>query len=303
MKRRIARERRRAGVHVVLGPRDEALIRTLARFRIARTGDLAELFFRGVRRDTAATRLRRLHDAGFIQARPSGLSEQNVYQLGPEGLCWAEQRSLATGAPPVAPAIHHLAIVRLWARLAATLAAHNTLRLQRFEPDWEVRARVAGFSAPVVPDAVIEIVGRGPGARSATRIALEVDLTTERPGVLRRKLAAYEVSHHFAGGDPVGLVVVLVGARQQRLSSVHSLIGTEWRGDAQVFAESDWPSAILQRLREGPLTGTPSSKGTTEHVTPHGDTLSRRQGEGLSRSVSAADSSVALPGRAGLSEE
>src|SRR5207244_3747196 len=76
MKRRIPRDRRRAGVRVVLGQRDEAMLRALARFRIARTDDLTSLFFRDVRRDTAAARLRRLHDAGLLEARSGGLNEQ-----------------------------------------------------------------------------------------------------------------------------------------------------------------------------------------------------------------------------------
>src|SRR5207253_6518759 len=138
-----------------------------------------------VRRDTAMTRLRRLHDVGLIEARSSGLNEQNVYQLGPEGRCWAEDRGFAAGPPPTAPATHHLAIVRLWSRLAAALAVNEALRMRRFEPDWELRARMAATGAPVVPDAAIEIVGRESGTRATTRIALEVDLTTERPGVLR----------------------------------------------------------------------------------------------------------------------
>src|SRR5688500_10536871 len=139
MRRRIARDGRRAGVRAVLGPRDEALVRALARLRLARTADLLRLFFPGVRPDTAARRLRRLHDAGFLGVRSCGLNEQNIYQLGPHGADWVEARGVAAGKPPVPPATHHLSTVRLWTQLAVALKKDTRLRLSRFEPDWELR--------------------------------------------------------------------------------------------------------------------------------------------------------------------
>ena len=290
MRRRIARDRRRAGVRVLLSQRDEALLRALARFRIARTDDLAELFFRGIRRDTAATRLRKLHDSGFIEARSVGLNEPNVYQLGPEGRSWAEDRTLAASPPPASPATHHLAIVRLWAKLAAALAEDDTFRLRRFEADWELRARIVGSGAPVVPDAAIEIVPRAPGSRPDVRIALEVDLTTERPGVLRRKLEVYEVSRCFDGSDPVTLAVVLFGARERRVDSVRSLIVAEWKGRGHVFSEIGWPGALLHELCGRPLAGAPSGKGRVRRVTCDVGAPSTQQGEGLSRSTSDTSS-------------
>ncbi|MBI1797170.1 MAG: replication-relaxation family protein [Candidatus Eisenbacteria bacterium] len=292
MRTRIARDRRRAGVRVILGARDQALLRALARFRVARTDDLTALFFAGVRRDTASTRLRKLHDARFIEARLSSLSEQNAYQLGPAGRAWADEHGVAAGPPPAPPAAHHLTIVRLWARLAAALAADQTFRLHRFEPDWEVRTRLAGTGAPVVPDAAIEIGGREPQASSVTCIALEVDLTTERPGVLRRKLSPYEVSHCFAGEGPVALAVVLVGAGERRVSSVRSLVESTWTGIGHVLLETEWPSVLLRQLREGPPTPSPSGKGMVGGTTLLGCAPSPGQGEGLSHLTSEFPSSA-----------
>jgi protein involved in plasmid replication-relaxation len=286
VKRRIARDRRRSGVRVLLGARDEALLRALARFRIARTEDLARLFFRDIRRDTASSRLRKLHDAGFIEVRSTGLNEPNVYALGPEGRSWAEDRGVSVGTPPAPPFAHHLMIVRLWASLAATLSGDGALRLQRFEPDWELRARLAGSGAPVVPDAAIEIGPRGRPSGPVARIALEVDLTTERPAALRRKLTAYDVSRCFDGSQPVTLAVVLFGARERRVAALRSLIEAEWRGPGRVFSESDWPEALLSVISEAPQTGTPSGKGMVVPATCDAATASHRQGEGLSPSLS-----------------
>jgi hypothetical protein len=283
MKRRIARDRRRAGVRAVLGPRDEALLRALARFRIARTDDLTSLFFRGVRRDTAATRLRKLHDAGLLEVRSGGLNAQNVYVLGPGGRGWVEERGMAVGAPPAAPFGHSLAIVRLWARLAAALSEDGSLKLRRFEPDWELRARLAGSGAPVVPDAAIEIVSRQLETLPNVRIALEVDLTTERPGALRRKLAPYEVSRCFDWGGPVTLVVVLFGAGARRVVSVRSLVEAEWQGRAHVFAESAWPATLLQEVGRPALTQSPCGKGRVEGASRDASPPLAEQGEGPSR--------------------
>jgi protein involved in plasmid replication-relaxation len=286
VKRRMSRDRRRAGVRVVLGQRDEALLRALARFRVARTDDLTQLFFRGVRRDTAAARFRRLHDAGFIQARSSRLSEQNIYQLGPEGRSWAEKSGVAAGTSPASPAVHHLAIVRLWAKLAATLAADGALRLARFEPDFELRARFAGSGAAIIPDAAIEIVdrqGQAPGAE----IALEVDLTTERPGALLRKLTAYDPSPYFRRSAEPYLVVVLVGAGDRRRSSVQSLMDRGWRGEGVVCAESEWPAVLLKHLAP-PLATSPHGKGSANGASAHGDAIPPKQGEELSPGMDAS---------------
>jgi hypothetical protein len=281
---RISRSRRRAGVRVVLGARDHGLLRALARFRLARTNDLTALFFPGVRRDTASARLRKLHDAGFIGARLSSLSEQNTYQLGPAGRAWADEHGVAAGPPPAPPAAHHLAIVRLWAKLAVALAADQTRLLRRFEADWELRARLAGSGAPVLPDAAIEIGGRERGAALVIRIALEVDLSTERPGVLRRKVANYEVSRCFAGGGPVVLAVVLIGARARRTTSVSALLQANWSGRSQVLEEFEWPMALLRQLREDPLASSPHGHGIDVGASALTDEGSHCQGEGLSRS-------------------
>ncbi len=265
----------------MLGPRDEALLRALARFRCARTKDLTALFFHGIRPDTAAVRLRRLHDGGFIEARSLGLSEQNVYRLGPAGRSWAEERGIAAAPPPLPPAAHHLSIVGAWARLAAALAAHETLRLQRFTPDWELRRDGAGASVPVIPDAAIEIASRS-GAPETVRLALEVDLATEGLRVLQRKLGAYDASRYFDGEGEVTLVVVLLGARERRVAAVQSLLAASAIGRGLVVLDSQWPDAILQRLREAPLTSSPCGKGSTAAATSRGAVETRRQGEGLS---------------------
>ena len=60
------RAQRRKGTEVCLTERDHDLLQALARFRAARTSDLIRLCFGNVRKDTAAARLRRLFDSGYL---------------------------------------------------------------------------------------------------------------------------------------------------------------------------------------------------------------------------------------------
>lgn len=283
MSNRRRRDERRPGIRVVLGPRDEALLRALARLRVARTDDLVRLLFPNVRRDTAATRLRRLHDGGFLQARTGGLNEQNLYHLGPAGVRWAEERGIPAGRPPEGPRAHHLAIVRVWTALAAALHASGGLRLARFEPDWELRSRFAGTRVPVLPDAAVEIVDGSMDARAGRRFVLEVDLTTERPGVLQRKLAAYDPAPFFSWTGSVDLIVVLFGAGERRASSVRALVDRAWPGESFVWGETQWPEMVLRCPPEASLGSTPCREGRLELATPTGDGESPRQGEEPSR--------------------
>ena len=151
------RVERRRGVHVVLGQRDEALLRGLARFRIARTGDLLALFFARVRRDTAMARLRRLLDGGYLAVKVSGLTDENIYSLGPAGQAWADHHGLPHDPPPQGIPEHHLAVVRVWTRLAAALHGHSRIRLLSFAADWELRRHLAGTAPFAVADARVQI--------------------------------------------------------------------------------------------------------------------------------------------------
>ena len=275
------RDRRRAGVRVVLGPRDEALLRALGRMRLARTVDLTSLFFQGVRRDTAAGRLRRLHDAGFIEARVVGLNDPNLYHLGPEGVRWAREKGLTAGRPSIGSPAHHLAVVDAWARLAAALGGNRTLRLSRFEPDWELRSRLAGASPPVIPDAVVELRRRGEDAPHG--FALEVDLTTERRGTLERKLAAYDLNPYFPDSKAVGLLVVLFGAGPRRQCAVQEIARRSWSGSSDVFLEAQWPEGLLGALALTPLADSPCGRGRPASATDSTAQACEGQGEGPSR--------------------
>lgn len=202
-----SRNQRRKDVHVVLTKRDEDLLTALARFRIARTSDLLQLAFPGVRRDTALERLRRLFDGAYLEVQSENRMSENVYALGRNGRRWATDRGLPTGKPPKSQA-HHLTIVRTWIELRE----HHQLIQTR--PDWELRHQLRGAKA--VPDLHVETID---GA-----FLIEVDMGTESVPTLKAKLAAYQ--HDFLAGLWETETVVIAARRptEARRRAIQRLI-------------------------------------------------------------------------------
>lgn len=228
--RRQSRLARRLGVRVKVTPRDEALLRALARFGIASTAQLTALLFPAVRRDTASARLRRAFDGGLVDVRASDRAKPNLYTLGPRGRAWALDQGLAVAPVPRGDVQHHLGIVAVWTVLAAACHADPSARLARFTPDWELRRRPQVQVWPVVPDALVEL--RLPSGR--LDFALEFDRGGERAREWRRKLDGYRL---WFGTDPEqarqGLVVVFEGG-PGRAAGLSKLLG-------------DWPNwQVLQ---------------------------------------------------------
>lgn len=289
MSRRLRNERR-PGVRIVLGSRDEALLRGLSRFRVATTGQLVRLFFRGIRKDTASARLRRLFDASLLDIAHSALNTENVYAIGAGGRRWLEARGVASGGVPRGPLDHHLGIVEAWVGLAATLHGNRSVHLSGFMPDWECRRQLAGTGALVVPDADVSLslFPGSPGERQV-RLVLEVDLGTERHGALASKLAAYAADHVEEG---VGLVVILADAGERRLAAVRGLVEEHWPSWSLVCRQVEWPNILLAKLGladAAPPTAPPCGEGRSVDATSCAARVTRDQGEGPSRSNSSMD--------------
>jgi Replication-relaxation len=280
MTERIARTKRRAGVRVVLGSRDEALLRAVGRFRLCRTSDLLELFFQGVRKDTALRRLRRLYDAGFLETRVLALHQENLLALGAAGRRHLERQGVGCMTAPQGGEAHHLAIIQAWTRLAGSLHYRPGVRLWRFTPDWELRRDLAGSDPRFVPDAMIELVVERSGSSASERWALEVDLGSERVGELRKKLLAYRGESAIQDGT-LGLAVVLSGKGVSRRRVVTDLVHELWPWPSVVCLESEWPEMYppLRNRIADPLTASPSGEGRSESATPSENDASVSQGE------------------------
>jgi hypothetical protein len=183
------REIRRAGRSIRLTERDEALLGALARFGMARTSQLRRLLFPRNHPDIFADRARRLFDAGYLDVASAGLSESNRYALGPRGMMWARNRNQPFVRPPRGGHEHWLAIVETWVQCARFAHESGGVALVSARPEWELRPTAVGPG--VVPDLLIEIAAPAPAGSHTVRLAIEVDLATERATVLGRKLSAY----------------------------------------------------------------------------------------------------------------
>jgi hypothetical protein len=257
--RRQLRHRRRRGVAVVLTDRDRTLLHALSRFRIARTSDIVAYAFTGVRRDTAAVRLRRLFDARFLAVLAPAPGAENVYRLGPAGKVWLVGEGVPGGQVPRGGHEHHLAIVQAWVAIAGL----DGVELERALPDWEIREQFSATELQVVPDLLL--VARA--GESCQAVAVEVDRGTESLAVLNRKLEVYR----SLWGQPPGLfgwerfglaVACPTAARRAALASV---IKKAWVVPCVMWVTQDGPSMALRKLFEElkpPLADSPCCKGS-----------------------------------------
>ena len=261
---RQSRTARRTGAVIELTARDEALLRALGRFRVARTSQLAALLFAEVRRDTAAGRLRRLYDGGLLDVRSAERSEENLYSLGVKGREWLKERGIAIGAMPRGGLKHHLGIVEAWVGLAVAAHASQSFSLELFRPDWEIREHPEGRDAQLVPDALVQL-GERDGGPGALRFALEVDRRTERPPELRKKVQLYEALRTGPGGiygwREMGLVVAIDGAGKRRQEAVEEILQQEWRSWWLLWREGMTAGELLNGLPGLPSRGPLAARG------------------------------------------
>lgn len=270
---------RRLGEEAVLMPRDQELLSALARLRVARTSALVRLCLGGIRRDTAARRLRRLFDAGFLAVRSSEATQESLYVLGPKGRQFVRGEGEAEPSVPRGSLEHHLAIVETWVSLATLELPGVALQLAR--ADWELRTEFGG-GLPIVPDlfAVLDVPA-GPVA-----LAVEVDLGTEPLKVLRGKLAMYSqlaLSRQGLFGWPqFGLCIALRGAG--RIPFLRDLLAGSWSGQSFLWCLEDGPTEEISRVAAtaaAPLTDSPCGKGRGHSASDSLPTGSRDQDQGL----------------------
>ena len=260
--RRQLRHRRRRGVAVQLTDRDVAVLHALARFRLARTSDLVNYAFAGVRRDTAAVRLRRLFDGRFLAVLPPEQGKENVYRLGPAGKAVLAEDGVVAGGVPRGGLEHHLAIVATWVAVAGI----EEFELARALPDWEIREQFRTTELHVVPDLFLLVRA---GERQHA-VAVEVDRGTESLAVLNRKVEAYRSLWGQAPGlfgyDRFGIAVVCHAP--SRRAPLAAELKKAWVVPHAIWLGSDNPSLALHKLfsdMNTPLGDTPYLKGCAQH--------------------------------------
>jgi len=254
------RAQRRKGTEVRLTERDHELLLALSRFRAARTLDLVRLCFGDIRKDTAAARLRRLFDSGYVAVHSDGISKENVYMLATPGRRIVEAAGERPGRIPRGTLEHHLAVVSVWVSLA-TLPVPG-IELVRVRPDWELREQQATLPLGLIPDllAILNINGK------VRAISVEVDLGSESIPVLRSKLSRYGALQ-----EP-GLILVVYApeasltrakAIRQVLEETCARSSVLWTGAHEI------PESVQHLLTQlqPPLTAPPYSDGTSEPLT------------------------------------
>lgn len=271
------RDKRRAGVRVTLTARDEALLRALGRFRIARSSDVGRLFFEGRNRDVQAARLRKLFDGHFVEVHAPERAAENIYSLGREGKAWLRARGIEARSIPRPPWGHHLGIVGFWARAATAVRRVAGLRLSRFIPDWECRERGATAGLGFEPDALVELTLGGGDSSAGVRLVVELDRATESLETLRRKVRAISDARAVGGSvltwTDFELCVVLDAEGARREEAVRSLVAVEWVGEARVWTEaSDLTVEFSRRfgIAVPPVTDSRRGNGSTRGLSPRG---------------------------------
>lgn len=248
------RDVRRRAVRVRLNERDEALLRTVARMRLVGTSDLGRLLFPGVSTNYVSQRLRRLFDAQYLGTQVRDRSEQNLYVLGPRGRRWAQAQGVSLKAAPRMGREHSLAIVHFWAVIAATLHSSPAWALDRFLPEWEIREALGGLWQPVVPDALLQVSLRSEVPPRVLRAAVEIDLGTERRGVLVQKVRRYRdllaTGDSLLGWADFGLILVLRGWSEARRRDLERLMHEHWTGWWVSWSDSGDGAELLAALRE-----------------------------------------------------
>lgn len=240
------------GVKTGLTERDEVMLGALARFGIARTTDLLSLAFPSTRRDTASRRLRLLFDAGSLESQVSDHAHENVYCLGPLGRRWAAERGLSVAKPPRAGREHYLGIVRTWADLARACHDLPWVSLRQVIPEWELRHRPEAAGYLSVPDLLVELSVERGGERGILRMAVEVDLATEAPTVLRRKVTHFRrllgTPEGLWGWPQFGLAFAVSGWSERRQMNLQESLEESWPGWWLLWKLSDGPACQLREL-------------------------------------------------------
>ncbi|MCC6527990.1 MAG: replication-relaxation family protein [Polyangiaceae bacterium] len=211
---------------VRLRERDLDILLALAKMRLLRTSDLAALYFEA--KGTCQKRMRKLYDAGLVRAVVTDLAAENRYVLTGLGHEFVA-RALPEGAvPPYRPAprvdgrsVAHLDLLNRYRIALARGAAEDCVELSSFLPEWELRAREP--HAPLVPDAAVRLGYAGAGLQ----LALEVDVGTEPPTLVLKKVERYEAAA-LQGHAVCGLlrpVVLFVASSARRARSISRAVG------------------------------------------------------------------------------
>jgi hypothetical protein len=174
-------------------PRDLQIAYTVGRMGVVTIGDTYPLWYGSPH--TARFGFGRLTRLGLLRSfpRPDPLAPA-WYSLTPQGLEWAsEQAGCEERELRAVAGIRrmHLPSMRnqLWTSVVLACRQHPSIRILRFQPEWELRP-MKREDMRVVPDAVVTLGGPEESHRECSWL-LELDAGTERTSVWRAKAREY----------------------------------------------------------------------------------------------------------------
>lgn len=253
------RVRRKRGVPQ-LRSRDVDILLALAKMRLLRTSDIARLFFSAT--GTAQKRLRRLFDAGLVRAFVPELAAENRYALTALGHALLVEAAGDDDVPPLLPTprvdsrrLTHLDMLNGFRIVLARSAPDLGASLNRFRPEWELRAEDP--HAAIVPDALLTLDEFG----KRYVVALEVDVGTESPQLVLKKLERYAAARIqrraiFGVSQVAPLILVQTTRRARAIARIAKTSHPEIAiGVARVVVREGTIRAGFSRLGQVPLDG------------------------------------------------
>jgi len=200
--------------------RDLAILYTVGLCKVLPSRELQRLFFRS--QATCADRLRKLFCAGLLDCHVRSLHEQNFYALTERGRAYVcDHADVEPGELAVARALpaqldHLVATNEVRVHLTLATRSNRDVELVFFRPSWELQAERQAGIVGLVPDALVRLED----SRGLAVVALEVDLGSEAPAIVRRKVVRYSrltaAGLPFYGHEHVLPLVLACGTRRLR---------------------------------------------------------------------------------------
>ncbi len=231
-----------------LTDRDRRILRAVGACQVLGTSQVHRWHFLNVSLNMAQKRLRRLVEAGYLDAVETRVRADNLLVLGKEG-----QRELQRQGWSVEPKrdlprdlprdlAHHMGVVDMRIAIERGLERMPELKLRYFYAYWEL-GRFA-WPHPVIPDAILSV-------RNAytAQAALEFDRRTETLGVFAQKLLQYRQLLHR---HPLSTVIVVAERSED--------VGRLQQGLEQVGARIPLLIVALEELKERGLMAVPQPR-------------------------------------------
>lgn len=255
-------------------PRDLEIAYAVGRMGLVAIGDVFPLWYGSPH--TCRFGFGRLARLGLLRRlpRPNVISPA-WFSLTDRGLAWtAEQSGCDERELRTVPSARDCSLGsmsmrnRFWASLILACRRRPEIRFERFAPEWELRpARPADVHA--VPDAIVSLARPGVTGERRCVWMVEVDNTTERLSVWRKKAAQYaelRIGGRLYGYPDWQLLAIVPSLRRAR--SVSAAVAAGGGGAfsyvavanaleaGQAFEPALWPCAELAHAPEAPPTAT-----------------------------------------------